>query len=303
MSVELNLAVSGATGWLGSELIRFVQSHKDFSRSNIFAISSRNGVLQIEKNIIKLSKFDSLSTNIEIDYYFDFAFVTHEKFSLLGSKKYEEVNLKLIEDSINFIKTYKPRAVFLASSGAIYNSRKYQYTIKDALYSDLKKLQEIKISEVCRKINSNLIISRIFNLSGSGIRKVDTFAIAELVDKCIHNHDIFIKSNFAVVRRYSDVSQFLSLVFQLTIAEKSLIFDTGGIKIEIRELAKIVVDKLNSKSKINADPINENLTADNYFSRSRTYEELLKKCLSLKPSTIYDQVESTKLALLKRRSL
>jgi nucleoside-diphosphate-sugar epimerase len=300
MTVELKLAVSGATGWLGSELIRYVQSHQKFSRSNIVAITSQNGVLQVEKNIIKLSKFDSLSENLEIDYYFDFAFVTREKFPLLGPKKYKEVNLKIIENSVKFIKNYKPKAVLLASSGAVYKLNKIQHTIQNTLYSELKQFQEIEISEACRSVNSSLVTSRIFNLAGSGIRKVDTFAIAEFVYRGIHNQDILIKSDFPVIRRYCDISQFLSLVFYLTLNKESITFDTGGIKIEIRELAKIVVDKLNSNSKIKTIPINKNLEADNYFSNNSSYEDLLEKLLSLKPSTIYDQVELTKIALLKR---
>jgi len=300
MSTELNLAVSGATGWLGSELIRYVQSHKDFSRSHIVAITSRNGVLQVEKNIIELSKFDSLSKNLEIDYYFDFAFVTREKFPQLGPKKYKEVNLKLIEDSVKFIKSYKPKAVLLASSGAVYKLNRYQHTIQNTLYSELKQFQEIELSEACKTVNSNLIISRIFNLAGNGIRKVDTFAIAEFVYRAIHNQDIFIKSDFPVMRRYCDINQFLSLGFYLSLNKESITFDTGGVKIEIRELAKLVIDKLNSKSKIKTIPINKNLEPDNYFSNDFNYENLLEKCLGLKPATIYDQVESTKNALLRR---
>lgn len=300
MSTELNLAVSGATGWLGSEFIRHVQFHKEFYKSNIAAISSGNSDLKIKSNRIKHFRFDSLSKDIEIDHYFDFAFVTREKLPILGPKKYEEINYRLIEDSVNFIRAYKPKSVFLASSGAVYNLKKSQYSIQDTLYSDLKKLQEIKISEVCNKIDSNLIISRIFNLSGNGIKDVNTFAIAEFVFKSIHNHDIFIKSNFPVIRRYSDISQFLSLIFKLSLNEKYFVFDTGGIKIEIRELAKVVVDKLNSKSKIKTIPIDKNLEPDNYFSNNFRYETLLEKCLSLKPATIDDQVESTKNALLRR---
>jgi nucleoside-diphosphate-sugar epimerase len=79
------------------------------------------------------------------------------------------------------IKLQQPKTVILASSGAIYGEGRRNHQGDNYLYSMLKQIQEEKIIEVCSKIGAKLIIARIFNLSGNGINKINTFAIAEMI--------------------------------------------------------------------------------------------------------------------------
>ena len=142
---------------------------------------------------------------------------------------------------------------------------------------------------------------RVFNLSGSGIKKISTFALAEFIYRSLRNEKITIKSNYPVFRRYCDVSEMLNLIIKLSIANENYVFDSGGTKIEIKELAKRVIQTLDSSSKIFSPKINSLLLPDNYFSNSNEYENLVKKHLGLKTVALENQILLTKEALSNRK--
>jgi len=300
MNVE-NIAISGATGWLGVELISKLSNDSSFLNSNIFPTASKNGSLEINGNKFAIKKLENLKNIISFDYFFDFAFVTREKLKILSHKEYSEINKYIMNQSVDFIKTNKPRLVVLASSGAVYKSNYYQRNRENYLYGELKQQQESAISKACELAGSKLIIARIFNLSGSGIKKLNTFAIAEFIYKSVKNQDIFIKSNYSVVRQYCDIGQLLDLITKLALENKDYTFDSGGVKIEIRELAREIVGQLNSKSKISALEIDSSLPQDVYLSNSNDYEKLLSKYLKQEPVSIKEQIALTKKGLIKQK--
>ena len=293
-----NIAVSGATGWLGGELIRILVNNRTFLNSDIFPIASSEKIIEINKCKYVTKKFENIQTSQTFDYYFDFAFLTREKQRNIGPQKYKEINSEIIRNSVNLIIKNQPKIVILASSGAIYGSYQNQ---ENNLYSELKKVQEFKISEACNFVGSKLIIVRVFNLSGSGIKKISTFALAEFIYRSLRNEKITIKSNYPVFRRYCDVSEMLNLIIKLSIANENYVFDSGGTKIEIKELAKRVIQTLDSSSKIFSPKINSSLLPDNYFSNSNEYENLVKKHLGLKTVALENQILLTKEALSNRK--
>ena len=295
-----NLVVSGATGWLGSELIIEVSRHNDFQSSNIVAVSSSDGTFRLNNRILDHISFENLKDTYSDSCYFDFAFLTRVKLKSITKEKYKEINMKIIENSVNFIKSSKPKVVVLASSGAVYGSNSGASSMKNDLYGQLKLIQEIEIGKACKEAGTKLVTMRIFNLSGSGIRKIDTFALAEFVFKCLKNQDIFIHSNYSVTRRYCDISQLLKLVLCLILENQDITFDTGGIKVEIRELANMTIEKLNSLSTVKSLEINSRLPPDNYFSESNKFEKLVKRYLRQDPISIDNQIELTKDTLLNQ---
>jgi nucleoside-diphosphate-sugar epimerase len=296
-----HLVVSGATGWLGGELIIEVLKHNDFQNSNIVASSSTDGTFRLNNRMINHISFENLKNIYSDSCYFDFAFLTREKLKLMTEEKYKEINMKIIKNSVSFIKSNKPKMVVLASSGAVYGSNLGANSMKNDLYGQLKLTQEIEIKNACQEVGSKLLTIRIFNLSGSGMRKIDTFALAEFVFKCLKNQDIFIQSNYPVTRRYCDISQLLKLVLCLILENQDITFDTGGIKVEIRELARMTIEKLNSLSTLKSLEINSSLSPDNYFSESNKFEKLVKRYLREEPISIDNQIEFTKRTLLNQK--
>jgi nucleoside-diphosphate-sugar epimerase len=287
---SLNVLIKGATGWIGHQTaIQLAEKFRD-DLNLILMNSSPTNIYVYNKYIQTITPVSSVPDK-KIDYFFDYAFQTREKIKSLGEKQYIDINFNLIKHSVELVKKLCPRTVILASSGAIYNSSKYAQTKNFRLYSELK---------ACIQAGSNLIIVRIFNLSGKGINKSKVYAFQEIVEKAIQNKDIVIKSNLQVFRRYCDISQLLDLLFQLTLNEENICFDSGGELIEIHRLAELVKSSLNSNSSIIAEPIDYLLTPDNYYSSSNEYELLLKKLLNQDSLSIDSQVIKTAQNLISK---
>jgi nucleoside-diphosphate-sugar epimerase len=236
----------------------------------------------------------------KIDYLFDYAFLTRERIDSLGVKQYVDTNLNLIQHSVQLVEKLRPKSVVLASSGAIYNFSKHSKTKNYKIYSELKTIQEQQITDSCKQAGSNLIVVRIFNLSGEGINKSNVYAFQEIIESAIENKEIIINSNFQVFRRYCDVGQLIDLLWELTLKDKKMCFDSGGQLIEIRNLAEIIKKSLNSSSSIVAKPIDNLSTPDNYFSQSDQYELLLRKFLNQDSLSIESQVIKTAQNLISR---
>jgi nucleoside-diphosphate-sugar epimerase len=283
--------ISGATGWLGREILN-IFSETNFDMAQINLISSKNQEVVVDGKKFEAKSFENYQSVEPVSSYFDFAFLAKNKLEKVGPEKYKEINLKIISNSINLIKRIRPKTVILSSSGAIYNMKKDSRY--GSIYSDLKKIQEELITKACDANSSNLIISRIFNLSGRGIPVESNFALADLTIKSIKNMDLIISSNYLVTRRYSDITQLLKLLVKMAHIEQDYVFDSGGTKVELRFLANEIIRVTKSKSKVITSEIKSDVQQDDYFSDSNVYEFLLTSFLGEEPVAIEKQIQNTK---------
>jgi hypothetical protein len=70
-------------------------------------------------------------------------------------------------------------------------------------------------------------------------------------------------------------------------------FDSGGFKIELRDLAQKIITCLDSNSTVVSKKISNKMPVDNYFSVSNKYELLLKEFLNEDSVTIEKQIKIT----------
>ena len=285
-----HFVISGATGFLGKELIKVLQSYY-IPKENLSLISTKESKIQIGQQELHTSSFNSFDILSKIDVYFDFAFLSREKIHTLGPDKYYSENLNVINHSVNLINKHRPKNVVLSSSGVVHKSN-LSTSNNNKIYAELKLMQEKMISDACSRNHLNLITARIFNLSGE-IDKVEIFALSEFVAYAKKNLTIQIKSKNLVTRRYCDTNQLLRLLLKLSEQNISQVFDTGGAKIEIRDLAKKVIFLVNSNAKIICDPIDDSQTVDNYFSNSSKFEMLVMKVLEEIPLDLDKQIMLT----------
>ena len=288
------IVITGATGWLGSELSKILVEEHNLSTRQLHCISTTNRKVKIGKNTFTTITFRDLDKIEDIVNYYDFAFLPRYNIDLIGPKKYREVNEKIVMDSVNSINVLRPKNVVLASSGAVYKTGKISENFSNSLYSDLKIFQEEKIQEACNKADSNLVTIRIFNLSGNGMPRNNSFALSQIISKALNNEKIFIKSDFHVNRSYCDITQLLRLLILVSNSGYSGTLDSSGVKIEIRALAEKVVNELKSLSEIHAPDVISGALPDDYFSESKKYEDLLMEYLGEKTLSIKEQIHKTK---------
>ena len=243
-----HVAISGSSGWIGTELIRVINESRHIN-AKLTLISSQNKNIAVDTKIYKTYDFYNLPMMDPVDIYFDFAFLTRDKIKSLGLKAYRIQVLEVISASVKLIRVLKPRTVVLSSSGAIYFEKNNVHDNFDLAYSELKKVQEKLIRQVCGENNINLVISRIFNLSGRGCDRVEHYVLPYIIDKCLKNETVYLNSERLVFRRYCDISELLELLIALGQNNSSLIFDSGGPATEIRALAHSIKLILKSYAK------------------------------------------------------
>ena len=288
------IVITGATGWLGSELSKILVEEHNLSTRQLHCISTTNRKVKIGKNTFTTITFRDLDKIEDIVNYYDFAFLPRHNIDSIGPNKYKEANEKIVMDSVNAINDLKPKNVVLASSGAVYKTGKISENFSNSLYSDLKIFQEEKIQEACNKADSNLVTIRIFNLSGNGMPRNNSFALSQIISKELNNEKIFIKSDFHVNRSYCDITQLLRLLILVSNSGYSGTLDSSGVRIEIRALAEKVVNELKSLSEIYAPDVISGALPDNYFSESKKYDDLLMEYLGEKTLSIKEQIHKTK---------
>lgn len=288
------IVITGATGWLGSELSKILVEEHNLSTRKLHCISTTNRKVKIGKNTFTTITFRDLDKIEDIVNYYDFAFLPRHNIDSIGPNKYKEANEKIVMNSVNAINNLKPKNVVLASSGAVYKTGKISENFSNSLYSDLKIFQEEKIQEACNKADSNLVTIRIFNLSGNGMPRNNSFALSQIISKALNNEKIFIKSDFHVNRSYCDITQLLRLLILVSNSGYSGTLDSSGVKIEIRALAEKVVNELKSLSEIYAPDVISGALPDNYFSESKKYDDLLMEYLGEKTLSIKEQIHKTK---------
>ena len=288
------IVITGATGWLGSELSKILVEEHNLSTRQLHCISTTNRKVKIGKNTFTTITFRDLDKIEDIVNYYDFAFLSRHNIDSIGPNKYKEANEKIVMDSVNAINDLKPKNVVLASSGAVYKTGKISENFSNSLYSDLKIFQEEKIQEACNKADSNLVTIRIFNLSGNGMPRNNSFALSQIISKALNNEKIFIKSDFHVNRSYCDITQLLRLLILVSNSGYSGTLDSSGVRIEIRALAEKVVNELKSLSEIYAPDVISGALPDNYFSESKKYDDLLMEYLGEKTLSIKEQIHKTK---------
>jgi nucleoside-diphosphate-sugar epimerase len=288
------IVITGATGWLGSELSKILVEEHNLSTRKLHCISTTNRKVKIGKNTFTTITFRDLDKIEDIVNYYDFAFLPRHNIDSIGPNKYKEANEKIVMNSVNAINNLKPKNVVLASSGAVYKTGKISENFSNSLYSDLKIFQEEKIQEACIKADSNLVTIRIFNLSGNGMPRNNSFALSQIISKALNNEKIFIKSDFHVNRSYCDITQLLRLLILVSNSGYSGTLDSSGVKIEIRALAEKVVNELKSLSEIHAPDVISGALPDDYFSESKKYDDLLMEYLGEKTLSIKEQIHKTK---------
>lgn len=287
--------INGATGWLGRTAVNFLLNSLGCEKEEIIAIGSTRRVVKFRSTSLEILTFRDLPNVDEVELYFDLAFLTREYESKVGMIEYEKINRNLIDNSRKIIERYKPTSVFLASSGAVYDAMSTSQN--STLYGKLKLEQEKELTDVTKLTGSFLTICRIFNLSGEFINKTKTFALANFIHDAMTRKEITIRSKELVLRRYCDAEELIELAIALKGISGSRIFDSGGFRIELKELANLIGTVLDSRVQVYSNSGLDQPNPDVYLSESENYEELLMSSLGKAPLSLERQIQKSYLGM------
>ena len=266
-------------------------SKLELPNSEVIALASKKRDFKIKEIPISLHTHDEVDELTDVEIYFDYAFLTKEHEKKFSSRDYKNYNRNLILESEKIIRKVRPKYIFLASSGAVYEN--LNESKNSSLYGALKLEQEDRIQAMAQEVDAQVSVCRIFNLSGSFIGKLETFALSNFLSSAHVNQKIEVHSRVLTTRRYCDTEELIELIVTMQKEEISQNFDSGGYEIELRDLANLVAAVVKKDVEVISNEIENKNGKNSYYSQSCAYEELLKKYLGREPLSLTKQVEKT----------
>jgi nucleoside-diphosphate-sugar epimerase len=273
------ILITGATGWFGRECISLILEDygKEFLDSCVLAGSKESEIFVEGFRFQILNLANVASSNLSFDLILHFAFVTRGRFYLHGQNEFIDLNNEIRETCKSIILKSPKVAFFLASSGAVNETKLMEgRDLSYKIYADSKKRDEESFSEVVQAVRGKIGICRIYSVTGSEMTNPAEFAIGDLVLQGCSTNDIQIDSSVQVNRRYVDIKDLLRVSLSRLVHE-SFVMDSGGELIELVDLAQLISKKIVSAPTVinNLQPINSK--PDNYFSHSSEFEDFAAK--------------------------
>ena len=291
----MGFAITGASGWLGRATIATLLE-SGINPLDIKCFSTERKIICVENIEFQSHPLCELRISEDIDTLVHLAFLTRDKVDASNLMRYSTINREITSFACDFIIKKKPRSVISISSGAIYDAPAFT-CLADSfilnLYGYLKIEEEKRLEQACVESNANLVINRLWGLSGQDIQNAQPYALAEFIHKAKMNDVIEIKSRNKVWRRYVDARELMALCLEVANRGDTAIFNSGGPLVEIGELAELVVKYLSSSSKITRDASDVSDNPNTYYPKDQSYEELLMKYLKKSPLPLKYQILNT----------
>lgn len=274
------ILVTGANGWLGTEYLehKLLELGSVNVQNQVVCVGSRAGTKRLSDGTeLQVHTFQSIPEPDSVIGIVHLAFLTRDKLGLMELSEYALKNTEITSSVLSLIKKARPNWVASVSSGAI-NAKSGSGLETDFAsnpYGYLKRVEEEMLDSVCRDTASNLSVGRLWGASGLFMPINRAYALSDFIIQALETGSIHISSNHPVFRRYSKADEFLRILEKTATQHQRTLFDSGGPKVEIQELAELVAQK--TKAKIRPRIMSPELASDVYFPISDQYESLARQ--------------------------
>ena len=269
----LSICLTGASGWLGRSLLAASDMGEEKLEFSIFG-RQESTVKVFAGKEFHVSKFDiEKVTNQDFDVFAPFAFLTRDKAVNQKDEDYVVANLRLISEAASVVRRGRVGSLLNISSGIVKSVSDLQKTDKTySQYAELKRIQEEELANACSSIGIPFINCRVYSLTGVDMQEPVKYAIGDLLFQAFTKGFIELNSKSLVTRRYMDSRDLMSLLVNQVKAGESAHLESGGQKIDIIEMAEIIVKKFNlGKNPIRYKTDNP-LPNNEYFSEKNHFE-------------------------------
>jgi nucleoside-diphosphate-sugar epimerase len=289
--------VSGASGWLGKELISLINQKRliDLSTNDLRLFSSNGRSIKlINSKEYLTSSFEVNQFEIEpknLEGYIHLAFLTRDKLKTLNFNDFIRINLELISKACQIIERNKPKWVVVVSSGAILDreSGEIESDVEKNPYGFCKRIEELLLADAAKRVGANIVIGRLWGASGEQMPPNLEYALSDFIESARLKNEIQIKSGGEVFRRYVDAGEFMEVLVKLAISGESRLLDSGGVVIEIGELSQLVAGHFPGTSVSRSKSLTD---VDDYYPKEQDFNDLAKE-LGIQLRTIKEQVART----------
>jgi nucleoside-diphosphate-sugar epimerase len=248
---DLNVAVIGATGWLGLATLDMLDAALGpESAARVHAFSSQAKEIRLPSGSrIKTEPLTALAEMPDRGRYLflHYAFWTKDRLQSASHEEFLAANSKIQRAVVSAAERLELLGFFLPSSGAVYRKDgSLETDVKSNAYGFIKLRDEEVFTDICERTASPLTIARIFNLAGPYINKVQRYALSSILLGALHGGRVTLRSAHPVIRSYVDVRDLLEISLRSFFdpqRDPVIRFETAGEReIEIGELAQLARD-------------------------------------------------------------
>ncbi|MEW5691689.1 MAG: GDP-mannose 4,6-dehydratase [Candidatus Hydrogenedentota bacterium] len=271
-----SVLITGGAGFIGSHLAEFYLKHKykvivldDLSTGSIDNVihlkGDRNFSLIID-SVLKNKIINELTKKVDIVVHL--AAAVGVNYIIDNPLKSLEINIEGTDNILKSCNKYKKK-VMIASSSEVYGkNEKVPFSEKDSSvigpitisrwsYACSKAIDEFFALAYYREKNLPVVIMRFFNTCGPRQTGRYGMVIPRFVKQALTNKPITIYGDGKQTRCFSHIYDVVKYVYSLSIDDRANgeIFNIGSTeRIKIVDLAKLVVKRANSKSRITFVP-------------------------------------------------
>lgn len=230
----------------------------------------------------------------------DFAFLTKEFARLWGDEHYNSMNREVSARLMRIAKCDSVKCILSASSGAAVQKRTNQFSSsKPDYYGIQKKANEAELQEISQWRGINTIVCRAWSVTGGFVRQPEMYAFSDFVQSVRTTNAITIESSHPVLRRFCSVEDFLALSLAQAEEKGFTVVESGGPLLEVRELAKVIVEQIGNESTTIHAPVQDSTKEDRYFSDGQVWLNILERH-SFHPLSLDEQISNVSQAIKSR---
>ena len=294
---DSKIVIFGATGWLGRECLALIRNYlKNDFNSGLILVASKSNVIEIGDTKLRVVALDDFPVETKCDLVIDFSFITQEKMSKMGGKEFVLENTKLTQRIRNYIAEVQPSNVYYASSGAADpNFLMKTNSPSKKVYGELKLEAEFQLEQICSEIDSQLLINRIWSITGTHMLEPHKYAIGDFVTQALNNKKIVINSSDQILRSYIDAADLFDTCFNYLLDGNYGLLNSGGYVVSLLELANSVSRELNMNEVLTPNLIPKQYDED-YFSPDFDLNNIAST-YGMQLQNIEKQVKNTILAI------
>ncbi len=265
-SSQKRVLVTGGAGFLGSHLCRrlLAESHEVLCLDNYFTGTKANIVDLLDNPYFELMRHDiTFPLYLEVDEIYNLAcpaspiHYQHDPVQTLKTCVHGAINM------LGLAKRVKAK-IFQASTSEVYGdpsvhpqNEEYWGNVNPigirSCYDEGKRCAETLFFDYHRQHKVNIRVGRLFNTYGPNMHPNDGRVVSNFIVQALQNKDITIYGDGKQTRSFCYVDDLIELMVRFMAADDSFIgpMNMGNPgEFTIEELATIVVEMTNSKSKL-----------------------------------------------------
>ena len=286
--------VTGGAGFIGSHLAEYLSKNNHVTV--IDNMSQGNKLKKINKNI-NLIKGDVRDYDL-IKYYSKNCTSVFHLAAILGVDVVSEKNIETMDCEFEGLKNIcsaakknKLKKIIYASSSGVYGQLNYKDNVKESAiiqpssaYSMAKRACEVYLKYFYNETKISSIAVRLFNVYGP--RQDDRMVIPRFIDQARKNRSITVYGNGKQTRDFTYVDDCIK-VFDLLNKKVNgyhILNSSRGKEFDIYSLARMIKNKIKSKSNISKVNVPKKIQEFQVMKRSGNSSKLFK-LIRYKPKT------------------